>query len=163
MSVEEVSEQFRIEEFHPFLFRDGTIQSPVQLRDTPEQNYLSPALKALGYTLMGILLFLCLALFIWVLVNRKHRVVAAANPPLLGRMIVGAALSSVTIFFITTDEQSGFSSEQLGRQCMAMVWCFSIGHILTYSALFTKVRTVVLELTFASLISISDTVSLWCT
>ncbi|CAB9516932.1 Gamma-aminobutyric acid (GABA) B receptor [Seminavis robusta] len=125
-------------EFHPFVFRDGSTTAPSELRALPEQNYLSPGLRVVGICMGGFALLCCFLCLIWVFVFRERRIVTASQPQFLYLLIFGAAMSSFSIFGITTDESEGFSVEQLSRHCMAIVWLTSLGHIFTYGALFTK-------------------------
>lgn len=125
-------------EFIPFLFRDGTINPPKLLRDLPDQNYLSPVLRYVGLAMMALVLVDCAGLGLWVFLNRKHRVVVASQPHFLYLLIFGAATSSLPIFGISTDENWGFTAEVLGKHCMSIVWLASLGHIITYGALFSK-------------------------
>lgn len=129
----------RVDEYRPFLFRDGSITPPVLLRDPTDQNYLSPGLRYAGISLMVLSLACCLAFGVWVFVYRERRIVKAAQPQFLYLLIFGAALSSLSIFGISTDENWGYTADQLGRHCMGIVWLASVGHIVTYGALFTKV------------------------
>ena len=134
-----IAEFVKVDEYRPFYFRDGSITAPSLLRDPANQNYLSPVLRYVGIFLMGLSLSCCLAFGVWVFVYRADRIVKASQPQFLYLLIFGAALSSLSIFGISTDEDWGYTVEQLGRHCMGIVWLASLGHIVTYSALFTKV------------------------
>jgi hypothetical protein len=127
-----------IQEYNLFLFRDGTSNPPKLLRDLPDQNYLSPELRYVGLFIMALSLFSCLSFGMWVYVNRNLRIVLAAQPYFLYLLIFGAAATSLSIFFISTDENWGYTADELGRHCMAIVWLSYIGHITTYGALFSK-------------------------
>lgn len=136
---EDLAKYIAVDEYHPFLFRDGTTTSPKPLRDPANQNFLSFSLRYIGLSMMGLALLGCFLFGIWVFVNRKHRIVVASQPHFLYVLILGAAMTSLSIFGISTDENWGFTTEELGRHCMSIVWLASIGHMLTYGALFTKV------------------------
>jgi len=135
----DISNFITIDEYRPFVFRDGTTTAPKLLRDPTNQNYLSPALRYVGLSLMALGLLCCVVCGIWIVANWNHRIVLAAQPYNLLLLLLGAAITSSSIFFVSTDENWGFSVEQLDRHCMAIVWLASVGHIVTYSSLFMKV------------------------
>lgn len=135
----DINDFFRVDEYRPFFFRDGSVTPPLLLRDPADQNYLSPVLRYIGISLMSLSLSLCVVFGIWVYVYRRRRIVKAAQPQFLYLLIFGAALSSLSILGITSDEDLGYTADQLGRHCMSIVWLASLGHIFTYGALFTKV------------------------
>lgn len=122
----------------PFVYRDGRTVPPELLRDEPDYNFLSSWLRILGYTLMGITVFGAIVCALWVFVRRKHRVVRASQPEFLYLIAFGAAVECSTILTISNDESYGWSTESLSRACMANPWLLSTGHIIIYSALFTK-------------------------
>jgi hypothetical protein len=121
-----------------FIYADGTIYPPKLLRDVPEQNYLNNVIRGVGLTLMGVVLLLALTTIAWVYLNREHRVLRAAQPPFLYMLALGSAISASTIVPISFDESYGWSEQQLSRACMAIPWLLSLGHILTYGTLFSK-------------------------
>jgi hypothetical protein len=121
-----------------FVYADGTTVPPELLRDLPDQNYLTGAFRAIGLTLMGITMFGAVVTIAWVYLHREHRVLRAAQPPFLYMLALGSAVSASTIFVISFDESKGWTEEQLSSACMAIPWLISLGHILTYGALFCK-------------------------
>jgi hypothetical protein len=121
-----------------FIYADGTIYPPKLLRDVPEQNYLNNAIRGVGLALMGVVLLLALTTVAWVYLHREHRVLRAAQPPFLYMLALGSAISASTIIPISFDESYGWSEQQLSRACMAIPWLLSLGHIITYGTLFSK-------------------------
>jgi hypothetical protein len=121
-----------------FVYADGTTSPPELLRDVPDQNYLNGAFRAVGLTLMLIIMLGAAASCIWVYIHRDHRVLRAAQPIFLYVIAFGSAVSASTIFVISFDEKEGWTEEQLSRACMTMPWLLSLGHIITYGALFSK-------------------------
>jgi hypothetical protein len=121
-----------------FSYADGRDVPPDLLRREPEQNHLTPGVRAVGFALMGIALLTAVAAAVWVFLHRKHRIVRAAQPYFLYELCLGAIISASTIFPISFDESYGWSDQQLGRACMATPWLLSLGHIITYGALFSK-------------------------
>ena len=122
----------------PFVYADGSNSPPWRLRDEPDQNYLSGALRAVGFALMGTVIIAAIASAIWTYRNRKHRLVAASQPEFLYVICFGAIVQTSTIAPVSFDESYGWDQQQLDRGCMSMPWLLAIGHIMIYSALFTK-------------------------
>lgn len=122
----------------PFVFPDGRWTAPELLRRTPEQNYLNPALQVIGFVLFGIVVVSALATVVWVFIHREHRVLRAAQPYFLFVLSLGAVVFASAIIPMSFDESYGWSDQQLSAACMAVPWLVSLGHIITYGALFSK-------------------------
>jgi hypothetical protein len=121
-----------------FIYADGTTLPPKLLRDVPDQNYLNSAIRGVGLALMGVVILLALTTVAWVYIHREHRVLRAAQPAFLYVLALGSAISASTIIPISFDESYGWSEQQLSRACMAIPWLLSLGHIITYGTLFSK-------------------------
>jgi hypothetical protein len=121
-----------------FVYADGTTVPPKLLRDEPEQNYLNNVIRGVGLALMGVVMFMAVATVVWVYLHRNHRVLQAAQPHFLYLLAIGSAVSVSTVIPISFDESTGLSQQELDRMCMAIPWLLSLGHIITYGALFTK-------------------------
>jgi hypothetical protein len=126
----------------PFIFADGSFTAPVLLRETPEQNYLSSGLRIFGFCMCGVAVLLVLTSAVWVHINRKERIVRAAQPFFLYVIHAGSFLLCWAIVTISFDESYGTSVEMLGRLCTITPWIVTLGIIFIYGALFAKVRTV---------------------
>lgn len=87
---------------------------------------------------MGIVLVFAVAVIVWVYLNRERRILRAAQPQFLYILAFGAMVSVSTVLVISFDESRGWSENALGRACMAIPWLLSLGHIITYGALFAK-------------------------
>jgi len=90
-----------------------------------------------------------LATSIWVFVHHEHRVIKAAQPYFLYMLSLGSGVIVCSIVPLSFDESDGWSGESLGRACMAIPWLFSIGYILIYGALLSKLWRVQRVLQFA--------------
>jgi 7 transmembrane sweet-taste receptor of 3 GCPR len=121
-----------------FVYSDGRTSPPELLRDPPEMNYLSVYLRATGFLLLGIALVSVLACCGWTYLRRSTKLVRAAQPTFLYLICLGAATSVCAIVTISFDEGSGVSAAHLGRMCMSAPWLLSLGHIITYGSLFSK-------------------------
>jgi hypothetical protein len=122
-----------------FIFASGETVGPA-LRDTPEQNYLSPGVRTAGLTLMGVVVFAALASIDWLFVERDHQVLKAAQPGMILILLIGVICESFAILTLSFDESYGLNEQQLTRLYIAVSWLFIVGHELLYAALFAKVR-----------------------
>ena len=122
-----------------FVYADGTHSPPALLRDEPEMNYTDPAIRSTGLALMTVGLLLMVLSVIWVFWHRNHSVVVAAQPAFLYSLCFGAAMVVLAIWVTSYDESFGWTEEMLSKSCVAGVWVDSLGHMITFSALFTKV------------------------
>lgn len=132
-----------IDEWHPvpdeaFVFRDGGTVAPTMLRQIEDQNYLSEQVHIIGLMLFAVALFTATASGIAAFYLRNDRVVRAGQPPFLYMLCFGSALMSVAIFTLSWDESYGWSDKQLDVACSLTPWFFFVGHLLMFSALFTK-------------------------
>jgi Receptor family ligand binding region len=119
----------------PHVFRSGKNVPPELLRTTPDQNYLDPIVRNVGLALMGLALVASASASVWAFVNRKHIVVQKSQPYSLHLVCLGSFLTSWSIFLLSFDESYGWTTEQLDRSCMSIVWLASIGHIIAYGGM----------------------------
>jgi len=126
------------EEIAPFTFADGRMVPPDLLRDQPKQNYLSSGLLAFGLALMLTVFVAAIATIVWVYICRKHRVLLAAQPEFLYVLAFASIVLASTILPLSFDESQGWSTKSLNRACVASTWLLTMGVIMTYGALFTK-------------------------
>jgi hypothetical protein len=125
-----------------FIFADGRTVGPDLLRDEPEQNYLSLSVQAVGLTLFGVVVVLSVLSVVWIVINRDHQVLRAAQPVFLLIICAGALCESFTIMLLSFDEGNGWTDDRLNRLCKAIPWTFLVGYIASYAAIYSKVRTV---------------------
>lgn len=116
----------------PFIYRSGSVYPPELLRSTPDQNYLSPGVRAAGLSLMAVALCMTVVAAIWVYSKREHQVVKKTQPFALLIICLGSFVTSWCIFPLSFDESYGWTQQQLDRGCISVVWLASIGHIITY-------------------------------
>ena len=126
----------------PFIFRHGSTQSPLLLRDEAENHYLVKGVRVFGLVMFIITALLCISSAIWVIVNRKHPVLRAAQPAFLLPICLGCLLEAFCIILLSFDESSVSSEEVLNRLCVATPWFMIVGNSVVYSSLFLKVRSI---------------------
>jgi hypothetical protein len=121
-----------------FVYRDGGTIPPELLRDPTEKNYLNPGLRVTGLTLMAIAMFTCIISAAWIYAHHKHRLLVASQPVFLYLICLGSLVQASAILSISFDENIGWTEPQLNSACMATPWLISLGTIIVYSSLFTK-------------------------
>jgi hypothetical protein len=131
----------------PFTYAGGSTQPPLLLRDLPEQNYLDGRIRAFGLSLMAVALLFVALSALWVFLNRQHSVVIAAQPIFLYTICFGSAILAFDIWIISLDESYGWDNNMLDGACTAVAWLDSVGHMLIYLAIFTKVSQPLLSKT----------------
>jgi len=125
-------------EINPFLYADRSTSPPALLRDPGDQNYLSPGVRAVGLAMMSIALLTVTACFVWIIVYRNHAVVKASQPNFLLFFCAGSAITSLTILPASFDESHGLSEAALTVACISKPWLATMGHMVTYYALYAK-------------------------
>mmetsp|Transcript_32546 Transcript_32546/g.51804 ORF Transcript_32546/g.51804 Transcript_32546/m.51804 type:complete len:1551 (-) Transcript_32546:315-4967(-) len=114
----------------------------------PEQDYgYSSVVKGVC---VGFCIFNCVVAFLGLLAIfkwKQHPVMKAAQFPFLVLICLGAVTSSLTIIPIVTDDEGAPANEKGGNStadvmCMAQVWFFAAGFVLTFTPLFVKLRRV---------------------
>ena len=133
----------------PYIYADGTTAPPEYLRYPPEQNYISSGLKVFGLFLMSTVVLLGVMTIAWVLWHRQHRAVAAGQPTFLCTMAFGCIVEAWAIFARSFDESDGWSEDMLSGACVATTWLVSIGYIIVYGSLFSKLWRVNQVLAFS--------------
>jgi len=113
------------------------LEVPLDLPDVVlDDNYLGK-LVILGYVYFTIVALVVLGCGVWLVVNRKQRVVYASQPPFLCMVCVGALVLGSTILPLTVNTQR-YTEHESDAACMAIPWLFSIGFTTTFAALFSK-------------------------
>mmetsp|Transcript_59641 Transcript_59641/g.146216 ORF Transcript_59641/g.146216 Transcript_59641/m.146216 type:complete len:1032 (+) Transcript_59641:145-3240(+) len=121
-----------------FIFPNGSMEGPPDLRETPEQNYISPLARGIGLTLFAITALFCIAMIIWIIVNRSHPVLRAAQPMFLVGVCFGSLLQACCIPLNSFDEYVINSVSVLSHLCVATFWFLIIGEVIIYGSLFSK-------------------------
>ena len=127
-------------EINQAVYANGLSTPPLPLRTEPNQNYLSDRVRIFGFALFATALLLSAVTAIWIFFHKENRVVKAAQPYFLYLLCLGSAAEASAIFALLFDEGQGWSETQLDRACMAVPWLFCLGYIVTFGALFSKVR-----------------------
>lgn len=121
-----------------FVYRDGTTSAPATGRKITRNNYLSEWVHITGLALFSFAAFLALLCLTLVWVFYDTNTIRAGQPEFLYLLCFGSAMESAAIFTLSWDESYGWSGEQLDLLCTLTPWFFFVGHLLMFSALFTK-------------------------
>ena len=108
-------------------------------------NLMPGYVRAFGYVLAAIDCGVAFSLFLWTAFNRKSKVVRASQPLFLGLIALGSVVSGLTIIPLAVDDAEGpratstvAANTIANRACMASVWLYSLGFVLTFAPLFAK-------------------------
>ena len=140
-----------------FIFFDGTTNQPEPATIPPSyqsdtfstttlgEGNLSAGIRTVGLVVIGVSLGISTLATIWIVWNRKQRVVTASQPEFLYLLCFGSALMSTSAIFASFDESYGYTPSQLGNFCVADQWFFTLGYLIQFGAIFTKVCKVYLK------------------
>ena len=122
----------------------------------PEEDmtYLGDGLKMAGYAVVVLQGILSTIAIIWTYYYRDNELVKVSQPPFLRAIALGCFIMAATIIPLSvegdyrykidpntyklTDEEDP-DIKSVDAACMALVWLYNMGFILTYSALFAKI------------------------
>jgi hypothetical protein len=116
---------------------------PVFSTATDDSQYIPPpdinptinvkvpvAYSAIIHTLAGILIFMVVALSLFVIVNRRSKVIKASQPTLLACILMGGLLGAARISVGGSDKNDGL--------CVAEFWVGHLAFIISIGSLFVK-------------------------
>ncbi|CAB9517448.1 affinity cAMP-specific and IBMX-insensitive 3',5'-cyclic phosphodiesterase [Seminavis robusta] len=118
--------------------------------DPEELNFLPSALVACGYALCVLALVASAVAGVWTWIHRRAWIVKASQPAVLGLILVGCAISTLSMIFMgfqTTYRQldDGQENPEVARvdaACMAVPWLYGVGFVIAFSALLAKIERV---------------------
>jgi hypothetical protein len=96
----------------------------------PEENMLG-LLVVLGYIEVGIVNAICFVMLVWIMWHRKEKMIYNAQPEMQVLIIVGCAIASWSVIFLSNDETIAFG-------CQLAPLCFFLGSQLALVVLFAK-------------------------
>jgi hypothetical protein len=124
--------------------RVSILESYQRLRGVyvPKVNYNHLGrIRAYGYTLVTVALGASLLSIVWVVRNRKTRIVYASQPIFLVLISVGAAVLSLSILPMGIDDEDS-NVVTCDMACMSIPWFLVLGWTVVFSALFSKLRRI---------------------
>lgn len=123
------------------VFSSGSTVPP-PLRDSTEQNYLTPAARIWGFLLFGVLMLFLAICALWLYQYRAIHPVRAAQPLFLGILLLGSTSVGFCIITNSFDESWGWTEAQLSAACTTTPWLLICGVQLIYSSLFCKLSRI---------------------
>lgn len=124
-----------------FIYSDGTTVAPASLPPYQHNlNLIRTDVQALGFIFCGTAVVLSFAFLAWTGCNRNSGVVKKSQPFFLGMLCVGTMVMGFSIF--TQGLQEPTNQSTLDKACMAFPWLFSLGFVISFSALFSKTRRI---------------------
>jgi simple sugar transport system substrate-binding protein len=126
-------------------------------RPAEDFNYISNGFLGLGYALFAVLALASIFAASWTWYHREKWVVKVSQPHLLGMVILGCFMSSLSIMFMGV--QTGYRQDQdsatgeptdrentdisrVDASCMTWPWLYGLGFVITFSSLFAKIQRV---------------------
>jgi 7 transmembrane sweet-taste receptor of 3 GCPR len=126
-----------------FIFADGTTVPPESLPPIPFNfNYIGVASRAIGYTLMSILIMATLTAMCWTLRHLHNHIVDSAQPLFMIVVSAGALIMTLAIAPLAFEETVTSNEDILNAACMAVPWLYFIGTSIALSALLAKMHAV---------------------
>jgi len=115
------------------------IEFPEAVSVSLDANYLSNAAKIASVFFASMLVLWTLGLIVFTWMKRKTRIMTRAQPRILILFLVGVVVSLLSTFFMGNEDLEGsLSIEFLDFSCMAVLWFWSIGTVITFGALTAK-------------------------
>jgi len=121
-----------------FIFSDGTKNAPPEIGGVEEErNLISTGVRSACLILASVIILMAIACVAYLVRMRKHAVIRMSQPPFLAMICVGTIIMALTIIPVSMDE--GVAGQRsLDASCSLSPWLFSIGFVVTFSALFSK-------------------------
>jgi hypothetical protein len=107
-----------------------------------DSNYIGRAGRVLAYILMGAAMFSSIFSLIWMILNRKSRIIMASHPFFLLLVTLGTFVMASSIIPLSFDETIVKSQGGLDVACMSVPWLYIMGFTLAASSLVAKARSV---------------------
>mmetsp|Transcript_12756 Transcript_12756/g.23917 ORF Transcript_12756/g.23917 Transcript_12756/m.23917 type:complete len:922 (-) Transcript_12756:710-3475(-) len=121
-----------------FIFSDGTTIAPPQLGRVEENmNLISGGVRSFCLLLSTIIIVLSICFLSCTVAMRKKTVFRMSQPPFLIMICIGTFLMATGIICLSMDEGVA-SITGLNVSCTLLPWLLSIGFVVTFAALFSK-------------------------
>jgi len=110
----------------------------INILDVENENLIGQTARWVGYALGLVIIALCVVLLIWVILNRKHKVVSMSQPVFLYFVLFGAVVLASAIFPLGVDD-GVVDQRGCDIACASVPWLLSTGFSVIFAALFSKV------------------------
>lgn len=121
-----------------FIFSDGTTIAPPQLGQVEENmNLITQGVRSFCLLLSTVIIVLSICFLSCTVALRKKTVFRMSQPPFLIMICIGTFLMAIGIICLSMDEGVA-TVTGLNASCTLMPWLLSIGFVVTFAALFSK-------------------------
>jgi hypothetical protein len=129
-----------VQEVEPFVYFDNSNVAPLALPQIDAQlNQIPAATLGIGYAFGGLAMVTAVGWLVWTFFYRKADIVRISQPIFLGQLCVGAFILAAAIIPMSFQEPMSHATLDFG--CMATPWFLSLGFVTAFSALFSKVSS----------------------
>lgn len=120
-----------------FIYSNDETTAPMDLPPLHvTHSTMADALQIFGYVLCGFILLLSLLAASWTYLHRNTKVIKKAQPEFLIMLCAGTFVMGTTIVPMSLEEP--VDQNVLDGACMSLPWLFSIGFVVSFSALLSK-------------------------
>ena len=125
----------------PYIFADGTSKVPPALPPVDiDLNLIHNGVRTFGWILMAVIIVSSLGCITFAFLYRDTNAVKISQPEFLMLISTGCFIMSLSI--IPLSFQEPLSTDLLDIGCMAELYLFSFGFVLSFSALYCKLHRV---------------------
>ncbi|KAI2493752.1 G-protein coupled GABA receptor [Fragilaria crotonensis] len=133
--------EWSVVEGRDYVYAEGGTATPSSLPPPQmEYNYIGETGRAVGYTLMGIVILGSCAAFVWMIFYRNERAIRSSQPLFLFMVAFGSLVMASCIIPLSVEEPVPESG--LDAACMAAPWLYVSGAVIAFSSLLAKTRGV---------------------
>lgn len=124
-----------------FEYANGGTQAPQSL-PSPDlnRNFIGGTGRAVGYTLMGLIVGGAVISMLWLIWFGRERVVRSSQPLFLLMVAFGALVMASSIYPLSLEDNT--SEDGLDTACMSAPWLYVSGVVIAFSSLLAKTRGV---------------------
>lgn len=121
-----------------FVFSDGTTDAPPEIGLVQaDMSLISDGVKSYCLILCSVAIIMAIAFVVYTVKMRKRSIIRMSQPPFLVMICVGTMIMACSIIPFSMDE--GILGQRgLNVSCSLVPWFFSLGFVVTFAALFSK-------------------------
>ena len=122
-----------------------TCDGSMLLNAHPDLQHIPLSVQVVAFTFAGLCELFILAMWVWVSVNHKRKLIRNSSPPFLHQVLAGAAISVLAIVPLAVQDDDydfhdseSYDKTHLDVACAAAPILYSLGFVMVYSALWVK-------------------------
>ncbi|KAL7545481.1 hypothetical protein ACHAWF_008832 [Thalassiosira exigua] len=117
--------------------QDATFDLTMRVLPTEQKNQLG-SIRAVGFTLFGIIAFTSISFAAFVFCHHQQQIVRALQPIFLVTICFGVLVLGTAIVPLSLDDETITSQKGCDIKCMSLPWLIIMGFSISISALFAK-------------------------